>query len=188
MFYQLAKFEFNYFRKQPSFYVTSIIFFFLTFMAMVSKNVQIGVAGANVNFNSPQAISQTMIIMSIIGMFLVANFVGGTATRDYVHKMNGIIHTTPISKGSYLWGRLLGATAFCLFVFLAVPLGSLIGSFWPSVDADRLGSTLLTPYFWTYLIFIVPNFIFCGALFYSFAMLSRSMMGMYLGVVGFFVL
>ena len=188
MFAQLAKFEFNYFRRQPSFYVTSIIFFFLTFMAMVSKNVQIGVAGSNVNFNSPQAISQTMIIMSIIGMFLVANFVGGTATRDYVHKMNGIIHTTPISKGSYLWGRLLGATAFCLFVFLAVPLGSLIGSFWPSVDADRLGSTLLTPYFWTYLIFIVPNFIFCGALFYSFAMLSRSMMGMYLGVVGFFVL
>ena len=188
MFTQLAKFEFNYFRKQPSFYVTSIIFFFLTFMAMISKNIQIGVAGSNVNFNSPQAISQTMIIMSIIGMFLVANFVGGTATRDYVHKMNGIIHTSPISKGSYLWGRLLGAIVFCLFVFLAVPLGTLIGSLWPSIDVDRLGPTLLTPYFWTYLIFIIPNFIFCGALFYSFAMLSRSMMGMYLGVVGFFVL
>ena len=188
MFSKLAKFEFNYFRKQPSFYVTSLIFFFLTFMAMVSENVQLGVAGSNVNFNSPQAISQTLIIMSIIGMFLVANFVGGTATRDYGFKMNGIIHSMPISKTDYLWGRLTGATVFCLLVFLAVPFGTLIGTFMPWIDADRLGATSLYPYLWTYLIFIIPNFIFCGALFYSFAMLSRSMMGMYLGVVGFFVL
>lgn len=188
MFTKLARFEFNYFRKQPSFYVVSLIFFFLTFLAMVSENVQIGVAGSNVNFNSPQAITQTLIIMSIIGMFLVANFVGGTATRDYSFKMNGIIHSLPISKSSYLWGRLLGATVFCLLVFMAVPFGTLIGTLMPWVDADRLGATSLYPYMWTYLIFIIPNFIFCGALFYSFAMLSRSMMGMYLGVVGFFVL
>ncbi|MBL4660429.1 MAG: hypothetical protein JKY19_08735 [Alcanivoracaceae bacterium] len=188
MFSQLAKFEFNYFRKQPSFYVTSIIFFFLTFFAMISDNVRIGAGGSNINFNSPQAITQTMIIMSIIGMFLVANFVGGTATRDYSYKMNGIIHTMPIAKGHYLWGRLFGALGFCLLVFFAAPLGTLIGSLWPSVDADRLGTTVLTPYFWTYLIFIIPNFLFCSILFYAFASFGRSMMGMYLGVVGFFVL
>ena len=188
MFLKLAKFEFNYFKKQPSFYVTSIIFFFLTFMAMVSDNVQIGVGGSNVNYNSPQAVALTTIIMSIIGMFLVANFVGSTATRDYTFKMNGIIHTTPVSKGSYLWGRLTGAFLFCLLVFAAAPLGTLIGSVMPWVDADRLGATSLIPYINTYLIFIIPNFIFCSALFYVFAMFTRSMMGMYLGVVAFFIL
>ena len=188
MFTKLAKFEFNYFRKQPSFYVTTLIFFLLTYFAMVSDNVRIGAGGSNVNFNSPHAITQMMVIMSIIGMFLVANFVGGTATRDYTFKMNGIVHALPVSKGSYLWGRLVGAVLFCLVVFAAAPLGTLIGSLMPWVDADRLGATSLMPYFKTYLVFIIPNFIFTGALFYSFAMLTRSMMGMYLSVIGFFIL
>ncbi len=187
MFGKLATFEFNYFRRQPSFYVTGLIFFLLTFFAMISDNVQIG-GTSNVNFNSPHAIVQTMLIMSMIGMFLVANFVGGTATRDHAFKMSGFMLSTPISKGSYLWGRLFGSLLFCLLVFVAVPLGTLIGSAWYSVDPERLGPTLLTPYLWGYLIFVIPNFIFCSVLFYSFAMIVRSMMGMYLGVVGFFIL
>jgi ABC-2 type transport system permease protein len=187
MFWSLTKFEFNYFRKQPSFYVTSLIFFLMPFFAMISDNVQIGGA-SNVNFNSPHAITQTILIMSLIGMFLVANFVGGTAIRDTHYKMDGIMLTTPISKGAYLWGRLLGALGFCLLVFAFVPLGTLIGSFWPTVDAERLGATTLLPYFWAYLIFVIPNFLFCSALFYVFALKTRSMMGMYLGVIGFFIL
>ncbi len=155
---------------------------------MIAENVSIGAPGSNVNFNSPQAMTQTMIIMSIIGMFLVANFVGNTATRDYLFKMNGIIHSLPIAKGHYLWGRLLGATLFCLLVFLAVPLGSLIGSLWPTVDPDRLGPISLMPFMSGYAIFIIPNFIFCSVLFYAFASFTRSMMGMYLSVVAFFVL
>lgn len=188
MFTKLAKFEFNYFLKQPSFYVTSFVLFLLSFMAMTSENVQIGVGGSNINYNAPTAIAFTMILFSIIGMFLVANFVGGTATRDYAFKMDGIIHSAPVTKGNYLWGRLFGVTLFCLAVFAFVPLGTLIGSMMPWVDADRLGDTSLFPYFKTFIIFVVPNFIFCSALFYSFAMLARSMMGMYLGVVGFFIL
>ena len=188
MFASIAKFEFNYFRKQPSFIVVAAIFFLLSFFAMITEDVQIGVSGANINYNSPQAITQTMTIMSIIGLFLVANFVGGTATRDYVHKMNGIVHSLPISKSSYLWGRLLGSFAFCILVYLTVPLGTFFGSLWPSVDADRLGDTQFFPYFWALLVFVIPNFLFCSALFYSFAMKTRSIMGMYLGVLGFFIL
>jgi len=187
MFFKLAKFEFNYFSKQPSFYVTLLVFFLLPFFAMISTNVQIGGA-SNVNFNSPHAITQTLLIMSTIGMFLVANFVGGTAVRDTSYKMDGIILSTPLQKSSYLWGRLLGSFLVCLTVFLFVPLGTLIGTFWPTIDAERLGDTQLLPYVCAYLIFIIPNFLFCSALFYIFALKARSMMGMYLGVVGFFIL
>ncbi len=188
MFTKLASFEFKYFRKQPSFYVVSLLFFVLTFLAMVIEGVTIGASSSNVNYNSPNAITVTMLTLSIFGMFLVAWFVGGTATRDYSYKMNGIIHSMPITKNSYLWGRLSGALLFCLAVFATVPLGMLLGSLMPWVDADRLGLTSLLPYINTYFIFIIPNFIFMATLFYSFAMLSRSMMGMYLGVVAFFVL
>jgi ABC-2 type transport system permease protein len=186
MFFQLAKFEFNYFRKQPSFIVTMLVFFLFAFFAMVSDNIQIG-ASASVNFNSPHAITQTMLIMSLIGMFLVANFVGGTAVRDYSHKMDGIMLSMPVAQGSYIWGRLFGSYLFCLTVFAMVPLGTLLGSFWPGVDSERLGETMLAPYFWSYLVFVIPNFLFCSVLFYIFAVKTRTMMGMYLGVVGFFI-
>ena len=188
MFFKLAKFEFNYFRKQPSFYVTMLLFFLMPFFAMISDNVQIGGA-TNVNFNSPQAITQTMLIMSLaIGMFVVANFVGGTAVRDTSFKMDGIMLSMPIDNASYLWGRLFGAYGFCLLIFMMAPLGTFIGSFWPTVDTERLGDTTLLPYLWTYIVFIIPNFLFFSALFYIFALKTRSMMGMYLGVVGFFIL
>ncbi len=187
MFFHLARFEFSYFRRQPSFYVTLLIFFLLSFFAMISENVQIG-GGSNIDFNSPYAIAQTMILMSIVGMFLVANFVGGTGVRDVAHKMDAIMLTLPISKSAYLWGRLLGAYLFCLVVFSMVPLGTLIGSFWPTVDSERLGDTKLWAYGWIYLVFIIPNFLFCSVLFYLLALKARSMMGMYLGVVAFFIL
>lgn len=155
---------------------------------MISTNVQIG-GSSNVNFNSPHAITQTMLIMSlIVGMFVVANFVGGTAVRDTNFKMDGIMLTMPIDNGAYLWGRLFGAYLFCLTIFLMVPLGTFIGSFWPTVDAERLGDTNLLPYLWTYIVFVIPNFLFFSAMFYIFALKTRSMMGMYLGVVGFFIL
>lgn len=188
MFTHLAQFEFRYFRKQPSFYITFLIFFSLTFVAMIAEKVSIGAPGSNVNYNSPQAITQTLIIMSIIGMFLVANFVGNTATRDYQFKMSGIVHSMPVAKWHHLWGRLFGALTFCLVVFLAVPLGSLIGSLWPTVDPDRLGPINVMSYLTIYSLFIIPNFTFCSVLFYAFASLTRSMMGMYLSVVAFFVL
>ena len=187
MFFRLAKFEFNYFVKQPSFYVTMFIFFLLPFFAMISDNVQIG-GSSNINFNSPHAITQTIAFMSVIAMFMVANFVGGTGVKDTVNKMDGMMLSMPIGKTSYLWGRLLGAFAFCLLVFLMVPLGTLIGSFWPTVDAERLGDTQLMPYVWAYTIFIIPNFLFCSVLFYILALKTRSMIGMYLGVVAFFIL
>ncbi len=187
MFFEKIKFEINYFKKQPSFYVCLLVFFLFPFFAMISDNVQIGGA-SNVDFNAPHAITQTILIMTIIGMFLVANFVGGAAVRDYNHKMDGIMLSQPVSKTSFLWGRLTGAYLFCLIVFAAVPLGIFIGSFWPTVDPERLGATSLMPYLWAYLIFVIPNFLFAATLFYVFALVTRSMMGMYLGVIGFFVL
>ena len=187
MFFHLARFELSYFRRQPSFYVTLLIFFLLTFFAMISENVQIGGA-SNIDFNSPYAIAQTMITMNVIGMFLVANFVGDTGVRDHVYKMDGIMLSLPLSRTAYLWGRLLGAYLFCLLVFAAVPLGTLIGSFWPTVDTERLGDTNLLAYLWIYALFVIPNFLFCSVFFYLLALKARSMMGMYLGVVAFFIL
>ena len=87
MFTQMLGFEWRYFTRQPSFIVTCLVFFLLPFLAITIDQVQIG-SGGNVLFNSPFAVTQIMLILSIFGMFMVVNFVAGTATRNHTSLMS----------------------------------------------------------------------------------------------------
>lgn len=188
MWLKLVVSEWNYLRRLPSFYIVSGLFFLLAFLAMTVDNVQIAVGGPNVMQNGPWFLAIAMVVFSIFGMFMVANFVGNTATRDVSYRMDGIILATPVPRGAYLWGRLTGAYLITMAVFCAIPLGLLLGSLMPWVDAERFGPTVIAYYIWPLVILVAPSLFFCAVLFYVLAMFSRSMMGMYLGVVTFFVL
>jgi ABC-2 type transport system permease protein len=188
MFFTLARFEWRYLRKLPSFYVTLITFFMLTFLATVVDEVQIGGGSANVLLNGPYSIAMTQLILSLFAMFLVANFIGNTATRDWTSQFDGIVFSTPLKPASYLWGRFAGSFAVVMIVFATVPLAIWLGGLMPWVDSERFGPTVLTYYLWPYFYLVLPSLLFCAALFYALAVATRSMMAMYLGVVGFFVL
>lgn len=184
-------FEWRYFIRQPSFYVTSAIFFLLTFFATVSDNVQIG-GGGNVLYNGPFSIAQTLCIMGIFAMFLVVNFVASTATRNDTSKMAEILYSKPINPVSYQLGRFLGSFAMVATVFAFVPLGILLGTLiggvtgW--VDAERLGPTNLAYYFSAYFYLALPTLLVLSCMFYAVAIRFRSMMAVYLVAVGFFIL
>ncbi|MCC5880540.1 MAG: ABC transporter permease [Idiomarina sp.] len=188
MWLKLVASEWSYLRRLPSFYIVSALFFLLAFLAMTVDNVQIAIGGPNVMQNGPWYLAIAMVVFSIFGMFVVANFVGNTATRDVTCRMDGIILATPVSRGAYLWGRLTGAYLITMLVFCAIPLGLLLGSLMPWVDAERFGPTVIAYYIWPVVVLVAPSLFFCAVLFYALAMFSRSMMGMYLGVVAFFVL
>lgn len=140
MFLKMLAFEWRYYTRQPSFYVTSMIFFLLPFLAMVSDNVQIG-GGGNNFYNSPFAITQSMLILGVFAMFLVVNFIATTATRNDTTQMSELLYSKPIQPLSYNIGRFTGSYLVILTVFIMVPLGTLIGSLMPWIDAERLGTT-----------------------------------------------
>ncbi|RUO26477.1 hypothetical protein CWE09_07150 [Aliidiomarina minuta] len=188
MWLKLVASEWSYLRRLPSFYIVSALFFLLAFLAMTIDNVQIAIGGPNVMQNGPWFLAIAMVVFSIFGMFVVANFVGNTATRDVSCRMDGIILATPVPRGAYLWGRMTGAYLITMLVFCAIPLGLLLGSLMPWVDAERFGPTVIAYYLWPLVVLVAPTLLFCAVLFYALAMASRSMMGMYLGVVAFFVL
>ncbi|RUO28996.1 hypothetical protein CWE12_11980 [Aliidiomarina sedimenti] len=188
MWLKLVASEWSYLRRLPSFYIVSALFFLLAFLAMTIDNVQIAVGGPNILQNGPWFLAIAMVVFSLFGMFVVANFVGNTATRDVSCRMDGIILATPVPRGAYLWGRLTGAYLITMLVFCAIPLGLLLGSLMPWVDAERFGPTVIAYYVWPVVVLVAPSLLFCAVLFYALAMFSRSMMGMYLGVVAFFVL
>lgn len=191
MLTKMFLFEWRYFVRQPSFYVTSAIFFLLTFFATVSDNIQIG-GGGNVVYNGPFSITQTVCIMLLFSMFLVVNFISSTATRNETSGMSEILYSKPINPVSYQLGRFLGSFAMVATVFAFVPLGIFIGCAlgglvgW--VDSERLGPTNLSYYFSAYFYLALPTLLILSCLFYAFAIRFKSMMASYLIAVGLFIL
>jgi ABC-2 type transport system permease protein len=186
MMINMLSFEWRYFIRQPSFIVTSLIFFILPFLSVTVEGVQLS-GGGNVNINSPFATAQTLLIMGFFGMFLVVNFVANTALRnDSVH-MSEILYTKPIKSFSYQLGRFLGSYLVVCSVLFMVPLGLAIGSLMPWLDAERLGAFNLSAYLAPYFLFSVPTAFILSTLFYAAALRFRSMMAVYLIALGMFV-
>lgn len=187
MFTQMLGFEWRYFTRQPSFIVTCLVFFLLPFLAITIDQIQIG-SGGNVLFNSPFAVTQILLILGIFGMFMVVNFVAGTATRNHTSLMSEIIYTKPIKPFSYNLGRFLGAYLICITVFAMVPLGTFIGSIMPWVDSERIGPNNLMMYLKPFVIFSVTSIFVLAALFYAVTNLFKNLMAGYICALGLFIL
>ncbi|MEM8984741.1 MAG: hypothetical protein AAGC71_17155, partial [Pseudomonadota bacterium] len=180
-------FELRYQSRQPAFVVTALLLLGAGVIATASTNVQ-RARGITTLVNGPYAIVVTHLVLSIIAMFLVGHFVGRAATRDRTHRMDGLVLATPVAGNARRWGALLGAMAIASLAFLFVSVGTLLGPYWPDVSPALRGPLALTPYAWAYLVFVLPNLFFCAVLLFALAHTVRSMMGMYLGLVAFFVL
>ena len=81
MFRQVAAFEFRYQLRSPVFWVSSLLFFLLTFGSVVIDSIHIGNAG-NVNVNSPYAITQTLMTMGVFAIFVLVAMVANIVIRD----------------------------------------------------------------------------------------------------------
>lgn len=187
MFVSMLRFEWRYYLRQPSFYVVSLLLFLISFLSIVSNNVQIG-GGGEVLKNSPFSIAQTLLIMSFISMFAVVNFVGSTAVRNQQHGMEELIYSKPLTPLAYQLGRFFGSYLVVMAVFSMVPLAMWLGSFMPWVDASRFGENRLSYYLLPLLLLAAPSLLLISALFYAMASRFRSMMGLYLTAVALLII
>ena len=163
-----------------------LAFFLLPFLATTTDNVRIG-GGGNVLYNGSFAITQTALIMGIFALFLLVNFVSGTATRNHSSNMGELIYTRPITPLSYHLGRFLGAYLVSICVFAMVPFAILLGSLMPWIDQERIGPTNLSFYLTTFFYFSVPSMLALGMIFYAVAQRLRSIMAAYLVAMGIFI-
>ncbi len=182
MFIAMLRFELSYYLRQPSFYVVALILFLISFLSVVSNSVSIG-SGGEVLKNGSFAIAQTLLTLGIFAMFLVVNFVGASVLRNNNHQMEELIYSKPLAPFAYQLGRFIGSYLVVLLVFAAVPLGILLGSFMPWIDASRFGPTQLSYYINAFLLLSVPSLFILSALFYAIARRFRSMMALYLVAV-----
>ncbi len=187
MFTKMLAFEWRFFTKQPSFIVTSLLFFILPFLAISIDGVQIG-TNSNVNLNSPHAVTQALLIFGIFGMFLAVNFIGNTALRDSTSNMDEILYCKPLPALSYQLGRFFGSYLLVLTVFSMVPLGLMIGSLMPWVDQEKLGALNIMYFLQPFFIFSITTMLILSAIFYAAAVNFRSIMAVYLTALGLFII
>jgi aminopeptidase N len=186
MFGKIAAFELRYQLRQPIFWIVSLIFFLLVFGSVTIDQIQIG-SGGNIHKNSPQAIGQTSLIMTVFFMFAATAFVANVIVRDDETGYGPIIRSTRVSKFDYLFGRFTGAFFAVALAFAAVPLAMFAGSLMPWVDPETLGPNRLGDYVFAYLWLALPGLFLTSAIFFALATATRSMMATYLGVAAFLV-
>lgn len=186
MFWHIFLFELRYQLRRPLFYLVAFGLGLMAFGAVSSDTIRIGGAIGNVHRNAPFVITQMLAIFTPIGTFIITAFVASAALRDFELGTDGLFFSKPVRKLEYLLGRFAGALTIGTLVYLGPALGMLLGSFMPWIDPERLGPTLLSPYLAGFGMFVLPNMLFMGAVFFTVASLTRKWLHTYLGVIIFF--
>jgi ABC-2 type transport system permease protein len=188
MFAAIASFEAKYHLKAPLFYILTLVFALLTFLAVTTDGVTIGGAVGNVNRNAPYVTMMFLSVWSIFGILAVTAFVANSIQRDFELGTDALFFSSPINKVSFLAGRFLGSFSVAVLIYVGVALAIIIGSFMPWIEKERLGAFDLWPYVYSLVVIVIPNLLLAGAIFFAVAALTRSVMITYSSVVGFFVL
>jgi hypothetical protein len=180
-------FEVRYWLRQPMAYIFFTLIAFLTGAAVVSDNVQIGMAVGNVLKNAPYLVYLWYATWSTLGLLLVTAFVNATAIRDFTSNTAQIVFSTPVSKASYLIGKFLGSTFVAFLPMLGVSLGIVVGSWWPGIDAVRIGPNLMAHHLQAILLIVIPNVLFCASIIFAVSVLLRNTMAAFITAIALLV-
>jgi ABC-type transport system involved in multi-copper enzyme maturation permease subunit len=188
MLARITAFELRYQIRSPLFLISFALFFLLTFTLVANSQASALIAPGNLNLNSPYVLLQILAAMSRLAIFIVTAFVAGVVIRDQETGFATILYATPVRKSDYVIGRFAGAMVVAVLVFTAVPLAVITGCAMPWVDAEKIGPFAPAQYLYAVLLYGLPVLLFLGAGLFAIATATRSMMGTYLGAVGFLVL
>ena len=191
MFLPIFLFELKYRVRRPA---TWIYFGLLVVMGALltsaaggifgaGTNVSIGGDGGHVRVNSPYSVAGAISALSYFGILITSAIMGNPVYRDFEHRTYALFYTKPISKAGYLGGRFWGSFVVCALVFSGIGVGVWLGSVLPGVEADKFGPAHLSYYVWPYVVFVLPNLLLTGAVFFTLATLTRNILSTYIGSV-----
>ena len=174
--------------RSPLLWLIALMFGLLAFALGSSDAVQMSGGIGNVHRNAPVTIAQSLGAFSVTSLFVIAVFLANALLRDFEMGTADLFFSSPMRKRDFLLGRFCGALAACLLVYAFAIAGLLVAPFMPWIDPEQLGPFSLRPYLWSFLVMMLPNLVFIGALLALLAVTGRSLLIVYLGVIAFFVL
>ncbi|MDO7853617.1 ABC transporter permease/M1 family aminopeptidase [Hymenobacter convexus] len=192
MFLPILLFELKYRLRRPATWIYFGLLFLMAFLLVTAAgggfgtgvNVSLGGDGQTVKINSPFSVNITTAILSVFGVIIASSLMGNPVYRDFEYRTHSLFYTTPISKFGYLGGRFLGSYLIAVLVFSGIGLGAAVAGVMPWVEADRfLASAPAGTYVWPYVVLVLPNLLFAGAIFFTAATLTRNILSTYIGSV-----
>lgn len=188
MLTQIALFEFKTRVSRLSTWVYFLVFFALAMLWIAAagglfKDANISFGSGKVFVNSPFALAQTVSVLGMFGVIVMAAVMGRAVQQDAEYRAHHFFFTSPISKFEYLGGRFAGAFGVLLLVFASIGLGAWLATLLPGMDAERLGPNHWAAYLWPYALVLLPNALLVGSIFFVIASLTRKMLPVYIGSV-----
>lgn len=188
MFKEIFLFELKYRWKRPATWAYFGILFLFGALIGGSGNVP---GSEKVLVNAPGNLTQMIVIISIFGIILASAIMGVPVYRDIEHKTQNFYFSYPITEKGYILGRFLGSLLTLFFIGFGLHLGLMLGfaicQGFGIEEADRFGPFNLWHYLQPTLVFMWPNFLFAGALFFALVSLTKRIMVAYAGGAILFV-
>lgn len=189
MFLQIFSFELKLWLKKPATYIFFIVFFLLSMFITSALGGLIGTSEeTNITVNSAKAITEIMNalnsdLMGIITIIILITIIAPAVYKDFQYNMHPLLFTNPISKFGYMFGRFSAAFLVALFVVSGTIVGHMFTCSFMGVEAERLGAFRLMNYVQPFLMFVVPNVLLVGAIFFSLVTFSCNMLSAYVGAI-----
>ncbi len=186
--FTIARFEVATRLKRISTWVYFAVFLALAmFWAAAAGGVlphaTVSFGSGKVWMNSPFAVAQTISVLGMFGLTVIAALMGRAVQQDFEYRVEHFFFSAPIRKWEYLAGRFAGAMVVLLIILSAISLGGLLGLLLPGIDPDRIGPLRPLAYILPYFTVVIPNLIVLGGLFFCVAALGRRMLPVYIGSV-----
>ncbi|MFC6223498.1 M1 family aminopeptidase [Hymenobacter artigasi] len=192
MFLPILLFELKYRLKRPATWIYFLLLFAMAFLLVTAAGggfgtgvkVALGGDGQTVKINAPFSLNIITAVLSVFGVIIASSLMGNPVYRDFEYRTHSLFYTTPISKFGYLGGRFFGSYLISVLVFSGIGLGAAVAGMMPWVAAERfLAVAPAGTYVWPYLVLVLPNLLFSGAIFFTGATLSRNILSTYIGSV-----
>lgn len=173
--------------KKPSTYIFFGIFFLaFLFLGMGLSGVfdSSSSSDSNIILNSASAITATLLgidstFLGLINSIVLITVMATAIYKDYEYNTHSLFFTKPLTKSGYFFGRFFGAFVITLFVFSGQILGYMMGCTIGSGN-PMVGPFVLMNYLQPFLIFIVPNLLLMGVIYFSLTTFTRSTMSAYI--------
>lgn len=179
MFRHLFAFELRSHFRRPVTWLYVAIMFLLAFFAVSTDAILIGESLGKVKKNSPYSLAQLYGIVLAIGQIITSALVGTTVLRDVDVGVHELLFTTRLTRRGYLGAKFLAAFAAMLLVFAALPVGALLGTVMPWVNAETVQAIRLWDYVQPFVLIGVPGVFFLSALIFTTGTLTRSAFAVY---------
>jgi ABC-2 type transport system permease protein len=173
----------------PSFYIYFALFFAIGFLMMASAlgyfDAFTVTSTSNTYYNSPIAINALIGGFSQLLNFIIPTVIGATVYRDFKYNTHSVLYSYPFSKADYLVGKFLSGMVITIIISFSIGLAFLLASVLPFANQDLMGPFRLWAFIQSYVLFVIPNIFFIGAIVFLLVTLTRNV---YIGFIFILIL